>query len=275
MAIVVEPLTPMIGAVVSGINLADLSEPDFESLTTAFHEHLVLFFRDQDFTTEQHIAFGRRFGALHVHPADSDYSDTDGVPPEILRIHADQNTKRVAGDKWHSDVSCEPEPPAASILKLSVVPPHGGDTLFANMYAAYDALSERMKQFLDGLTATHDGGPNYRDRARRAGIDMSHKIYPFASHPIVRTHPVTGRKALYVNRVFTQSIDNLPEDEGKAVLDFLFEHTTQAMFQCRFQWQANSVAMWDNRCAMHYAVWDYYPEVRSGQRVTIMGDRPF
>ena len=267
----VEPLTPMIGATVSGVNLAEITDDEFDALNEAFLKHLVLFFRDQDISMEQHIAFGRRFGPLHIHPANSDYSNVRDLPPEILPIHADKNTHRVAGDKWHSDVSCDAEPPAASILKLQVVPPHGGDTLFANMYAAYDALSDRMKQYLDGLTATHDGGPNYRDRARGAGKDMSHKTYPVASHPIVRTHPLTGRKSLYVNRVFTQSVDDLPEDEGRALLEFLYQHTTKAMFQCRFQWQANSIAMWDNRCAMHHAVWDYHPHSRYGERVSVVG----
>ncbi|MGB7298153.1 MAG: TauD/TfdA family dioxygenase [Burkholderiaceae bacterium] len=274
MAIEVQPLTPLIGATISGVNLSRVDEPTFEQIKTAFLKHLVVFFRDQDISLEEHIAFGRRFGDLHVHPANGDYQDTKNLPPEILRIHADETTKRTAGDKWHSDVSCDPEPPAASILRLTTLPPQGGDTLFANMYAAYDALSSSMKKMLEGLTATHDGGPNYRDRARRNGIDMSHKQYPRNSHPIVRTHPETGRKALYVNCVFTQSIDDIPEDESDAILNFLYQHSCKAMFQCRFQWKVNSVAMWDNRCAMHHAIWDYYPQVRTGQRVTVKGDRP-
>lgn len=274
MQVHVNPLTPMIGAEVLGVDLANPSDADMEQIKAAFREHLVLFFRDQDISIDSHIAFGRRFGELHIHPASGDYQSNNGLPPEILRIHADENTYRVAGDKWHSDVSCDPEPPAASILKLHTVPKMGGDTLFANMYAAYDALSDRMKGLLDGMTATHDGGPNYRDRADGAGIDMSQKVYPRNSHPIVRVHPETGRKALYVNRVFTQRIDGIPEDESKAILDFLYEHTIKAMFQCRFNWREHSMAMWDNRCAMHHAVWDYHPNVRSGHRVTVKGDRP-
>ncbi len=271
----IEPLTPMIGAQISGINLADITDGEFQQIHQAFTDHLVLFFRDQDISVDQHIEFGRRFGPLHIHPANKDYTkDLPPLPDEILPIHADENTHRIAGDKWHSDVSCDPEPPAASILKLSIVPPNGGDTLFANMYEAYEALSTPMKKLLDGLTATHDGGPNYRDRAERNGIDVSNKVYPRASHPVVRTHPVSGKKALYVNIVFTQRIDGIPDDESKAILDYLYQHTTKAMFQCRFQWQPNSIAMWDNRCAMHHAIWDYYPQVRSGHRVTVKGDRP-
>lgn len=274
MAVQVTPITPMIGAQVSGVDLSNPSDSDMEQIKAAFLKHLVLFFRDQDIEMDAHIAFGRRFGTLHIHPASGDYQSKNDLPPEILKVYADENTYRVAGDKWHSDVSCDPEPPAASILKLHTVPEMGGDTLFANMYAAYDALSDRMKAMLDGMTATHDGGPNYRDRADGVGIDMSAKVYPRNSHPIVRTHPETGRKALYVNRVFTQRIDDIPEDESKALLDFLYEHTIKAMFQCRFSWREHSVAMWDNRCAMHHAVWDYHPNVRAGHRVTVKGDRP-
>ncbi|MGI9335852.1 MAG: TauD/TfdA dioxygenase family protein [Gammaproteobacteria bacterium] len=271
----IAPLTPTIGAEVSGVHLADLDGTELERIEQAFLEHLVLFFRDQDLSVEEHMAFGRRFGELHVHPAARDYLSHEGLPPEILLIHADADTKRTAGDKWHSDVSCDPEPPAASILKLEIVPPNGGDTLFASMYAAYDALSEPMKQMLGGLTATHDGGPNYRDRARKAGKDVSHLDYPCSAHPVIRTHPRTGRKALYVNAAFTTHIDGIPEDESQAILDFLYRHMAKPIFQCRFRWQPNSIAMWDNRCAMHHAMWDYFPQVRSGRRVTVRGDRPF
>ena len=274
MALTINPLTPTIGATVEGVSLAVLTDEDFNAIKQAFLKHLVLFFRDQAITVDQHIAFGRRFGPLHLHPANNDYSDSGDLPEEILPIHADENTHRVAGDKWHSDVSCDAEPPAASILKLHTVPAHGGDTLFANMYAAYDALSVSMKKMLAGLTATHDGGPNYRDRAAGAGVDVSHRVYPRNSHPVVRTHPLTGQKALYVNIVFTQCIDGIPEDESKAILDFLYQHTTKAMFQCRFQWQPESIAMWDNRCAMHHAIWDYHPHIRSGHRVTVRGEKP-
>jgi len=275
MSLSVNPVTPMIGAEIGGVSLATLNDEQFAIIEQAFLKHQVLFFRDQDISVDDHIAFGRRFGELHIHPANRDYNDDGaGLPDEILPIHADASTHRIAGDKWHSDVSCDARPPAASILKLSTVPEHGGDTLFANMTAAYQALSAPMKKMLDGMTATHDGGPNYRDRAAREGIDMSHKQYPRNSHPIVRRHPLTGEKSLYVNIVFTQHIDDIPEDESKAILDFLYQHTTKAMFQCRFQWQVNSIAMWDNRCTMHHAIWDYYPQVRSGHRVTIVGEQP-
>ena len=271
----VSPLTPLIGAEISGIDLANLNDAQFGDVHRAFLDHSVLFFRCQDLSIEEHMAFGRRFGELHLHPAANDYRTHGNLPPEILMIHADADTKRTAGDKWHSDVTCDPEPPMASILKLETVPEHGGDTLFANMYAAYEALSTPMKQLLEQLTATHDGGPNYRDRANKAGVDVGAKVYPHCSHPVVRTHPETGRKALYINATFTTHIDDIPADESKALLDFLFVHIAKPLFQCRFKWQENSIAMWDNRCTLHHAMWDYYPQVRSGRRVTVRGDKPF
>ncbi len=275
MSLQITPVTPLIGAEVSGIDLARATSDDIGRIKSAFLDHLVLFFRDQDLSVEQHIEFGRNFGELHIHPAAADYHEHEDVPQEILKIHADENTKRTAGDKWHSDVSCAAEPPAASILKLEVLPDHGGDTLFSNMYAAYDALSEPMKLMLGKLTATHDGNYNYRDRGSKAGKDLSNMDYPVHSHPIVRTHPLTGRKSIYVNAAFTTHIDDIPEDEGRAILDFLFVHTAKASFQCRFNWEPNSIAFWDNRCSMHHAIWDYYPQVRSGKRVTIKGDKPY
>ena len=274
MAIQVTALTPLIGAEITGVELARLDENELALIRQAFLEHLVIFFRDQDLSVDQQIAFGRRFGELHVHPAAGDYSRHSDLPPEVLVIHADAATRRTAGDSWHSDVSCDAEPPMASILKLETVPPVGGDTLFANMYAAYDALSAPVRALLDGLSATHDGGPNFRDRAAKAGVDVSHKVYPCNSHPVVRTHPETGRRALYVNSAFTTRIDGVSADESRAILDLLFGHIARPMFQCRFRWQRNSIAMWDNRCALHHAMWDYYPQVRSGRRVTVRGDRP-
>jgi len=150
----------------------------------------------------------------------------------------------------------------------------GGDTLFASMYAAYDALSERMKAHVAGLTATHDGEPYYRGRYKDRGVDDRNKVYPRAVHPVVRTHPETGRRALYVNRMFTTRINDLSREEGEAILGFLIGHCARPEFQVRFRWRENSVAFWDNRCVQHQALWDYYPQTRSGFRVTIKGDKP-
>lgn len=161
-----------------------------------------------------------------------------------------------------------------SVLHMQTVPPFGGDTLFASMSAAYDALSDRMKTYLDGLTATHNGKRVWRGRYSAQGIDDTGKDYPRAVHPVVRTHPVTGCKCLFVNAVFTTQINEVPKDEGDEILALLYKHCTQPASQVRFQWEPNSIAFWDNRCVQHLAVWDYFPQTRSGYRVTIEGDRP-
>jgi taurine dioxygenase len=270
-SIEVKPVTPRIGAEVSGIDLTRaLSNSQVEELHRALAEHQVLFFREQKLDLERQKILGRHFGELHIHP------NTPGPEghPEIMPIHADANSKRIAGEDWHSDVSCDEQPPMGSILHLHTVPPTGGDTLFASMYAAYEALSDRMKAYLDGLTATHSGEALYRRTNELLGVDDRGKVFPKASHPVVRTHPVTGRKALYVNKVFTSHIDGIPRDESRAILNFLYEHSTQPAFQVRFRWRPDSVAFWDNRCVQHMALWDYYPQVRSGYRVTVQGDRP-
>jgi taurine dioxygenase len=265
-------VTPRIGANVEGITLAKpLSNRQVKELHHALAEHQVLFFRDQALDIEAHKRIGGYFGELHIHP------NTPGPQghPEILPIHADANSKRINGEYWHSDVSCDEEPPLGSILYLHTVPSSGGDTLFASQSAAYDALSPRLKAYLEGLTATHSGDHVYRRNNVLEGRSDSGKVFPKASHPIVRTHPVTKRKTLFVNRNFTTHIDGLPLDEGRAILNYLFEHGTREEFQVRFRWQPHSVAFWDNRSVQHLAIWDYYPQARSGRRVTIKGDRPF
>jgi len=268
----VKPVTPLIGAEIDGIDLTKPLEPQqVAEVRQALLDHLVIFFRDQPLTLEQHKRFGRYFGELHVHP------NTTGPEghPEILPIHADHNTVRIAGDRWHSDVSCDAEPPLGSILHLQVLPEHGGDTLFSNTYAAYEALSPGLQTYLQGLTATHDGEQVYRSRNRGKGIDDRDRVYPKSSHPIVRTHPESGRKGLFVNSNFTTHIDNVSREESAAILDFLYRHLAKPDFQVRFRWQPDSIAFWDNRSAQHLAVWDYYPQVRSGYRVTVKGDKPF
>jgi taurine dioxygenase len=161
-----------------------------------------------------------------------------------------------------------------SILRIHTLPETGGDTLFASMYAAYDALSEPMKVLLGGLRAVHDGAPYYRSVNERIGRDETGRAYPRAEHPVIRTHPETGGKAIFVNSMFTTRILGLPKSESDAILRFLFEHVQDPRFQCRFRWEKNSMAFWDNRCVQHQAIWDYWPKTRSGYRVTIKGDRP-
>ena len=268
--VAVRPLTPVIGAEIAGVDLGDLDDDGFRAIHEALLTHGVVFFRDQDISIETQKAFGARFGELVVHPNDP---GVDGHP-EVMTIHADEGSKRVAGERWHSDVSCDAVPPMGSILRLHAVPDSGGDTLFASMYAAWEALSDRMKTLLDGLTAIHDGRPYYRDVNRLIGRDDGGREYPSAEHPVIRTHPETGRKAIFVNRMFTVRIVDLPALESDALLEFLFAHVERPDFQCRFRWRENSIAFWDNRCTQHHAIWDYWPQTRSGYRVTIRGDRP-
>jgi taurine dioxygenase len=266
----VRKLTPTCGAEVAGIDLAQrLDDTQIGSLHEALAEHGVLFFRDQQLTPEQQKAFGRRFGELHLHPA---WPRLVPGHPEIMEIYTDANSKRIAGEDWHSDVSCDPEPPLGTVLYMLEVPPVGGDTLFASMYAAYEALSAPMKRLLEGMTALHDGESTYRGRYE--GM-RERESYPSAEHPVIRTHPVSGRKALFVNRIFTRRILQLEKHESDAVLEMLLRHVETPEFHCRFRWLPGSVAFWDNRCVQHHALWDYYPERRRGLRVTIRGDRPY
>ena len=264
--IAVDKLTPIVGAEIAGVDLTRASNRQMDEIHRALAENSVIFFRDQTLTQEQHLAFGRNFGELHVHPA------APHAPghAELMIIHADKDSPRANGEGWHSDVSCDVEPPMGSILYIKQTPPKGGDTLFASMYAAYEALSDRMKAYLEGLIALHDGEDAYR------GTYTTDKpIYPRAEHPVVRTHPVTGKKALYVNRGFTKRILGVPRDESAAILQYLYDHAESPLWQCRFRWQPNSIAFWDNRCVQHRAMWDYWPHARSGFRVTVAGDKPY
>jgi len=269
--ITVNPVTARVGAEIHGVDLSKpLDDATFNEIHEALKEYCVIFFRDQDLDHDSHKAFGRRFGELAIHPA---IPAPEGHP-EILPIHADKNSTYIAGERWHSDVSCDAEPPLGSILYLHTVPEFGGDTLFSNMYAAYDALSDRMKEYLDGLTARHDGEQQYRGRYKDRVTDDSKMVYPHADHPVVRTHPETGRKCLFVNPIFTLRINDLPRHESDSILRMLHEHCASDDFKVRFRWKPKSVAFWDNRCVQHLAIWDYYPNVRSGYRVTVKGDRP-
>ena len=271
----VEKLTPIIGAEISGVDIGRLVSDDSRSnrqmdeIHRALAENLVVFFRDQQITPQQHLAFGRKFGELHIHPA----APSEGEDPALMKIYADRDSPRANGEGWHTDVSCDVEPPMGSILYIKQCPPRGGDTLFASMYAAYQSLSDRMKAYLDGLTAIHDGEQIYRGLYDNYGV-ADKPSYPRAEHPVVRTHPVTGKKALYVNRGFTRSIRGIPRDESDAILSYLYQHAENPLFQCRFRWTENAIAFWDNRCTQHRAMWDYWPHTRSGTRVTVKGERP-
>jgi taurine dioxygenase len=268
----ITPFAPALGAEVRGVDLADgLDEETYRHLRAALLQFGVLFFKDQrEIAPATHVALGRMFGDLHVHPA------APQMPgfPEVFVIHAHRDSKVANGEFWHSDVSCDVEPPLGTMLQIHVLPEIGGDTLFANMYTAYDTLSPPMQQMLASLTARHESEHLYRGRYADRGIDDRGKAYPEATHPVIRTHPETGRKAVYVNRTFTRRILELNERESDAVLAMLFDHCEQVDFQIRFRWQRDDMAFWDNRCVMHRAIWDYWPHERKGRRVTIAGGRP-
>ena len=268
----VRPYAPNLGAEIRGITIADgVSAAQLSDIRAAFLEHQVLFFKDQlEIPPDKHIEFGRMFGDLHAHPA------APAMPgfPEIFVIHAHKDSKIANGEFWHSDVSCDEEPPLGTMLQLHVLPPSGGDTLFSDMYGAYESLSKPMQQMLEGLTATHESGHVYPGRYSDRGQNDSNIDCPSAVHPVVRTHPDTKRRALYVNRTFTTRINELSDNESRVILDMLFEHSERIDFQIRFRWSLNDLAFWDNRCCMHYAIWDYWPAERKGRRVTIRGDRP-
>ena len=258
--IVVTKVSPHIGAEISNIDLTrPLPDKTIAQLKQAFTENQVLFFRDQHLSFDDHTRLGQYFGPLGKHVGKQTISKTT-ENPYVRKFAYDETSKKISGENFHSDQSCAQIPPLGSILYNQIVPPNGGgDTMFASMYSAYDALSDRMKAYLDGLTATHDG-----TRVFGPGT-------PVSSHPVVVTHHESGRKALYVNVDFTSHINDLPEEEGRRVLDFLIAHSIKPEWSFRFRWEPHSIAFWDNRCTQHKAVWDYWPAVRSGYRIQIEG----
>jgi len=263
---IVRPLSPHVGAEIGDIDLREpLSPAVVSELKDALGRHGVIFFHDQPIDLEQHRRFASYFGELHIHVGgQGTASKPDEKYPEVRKQHFHRDSKRVSGEVWHTDQSCAAVPPMASILHQTIIPPDGGgDTLFASMYAAYEGLSARMKTFLTGLTATHDGAKLF-DKGTSTE-------YPVSSHPIVAVHPWTGRKLIYVNRGQTTHIDGLPKDESDAILRFLFEHIESPEWQMRFHWRKDSIAFWDNRCTQHRAIWDYWPHERLGYRIQIKG----
>ena len=268
----IQPVTGVIGAEVVGADLQNLTDAQFEQIEQAFTDHLVLFFRDQPaLPIEAHVAFGKRFGPLHTHPV----APGPEGHPEVMIIHADADSKYADGNNWHTDVSCDLLPPLGSCLQMRVLPPVGGDTLFANMYEAYETLSPMMQEFLADKTAMHESEHVYRGRYAERGVDDTGKVYPSAEHPVVRTHPRSGRQALFVNPSFTTRINGLTTQESKTILQMLYQHQQRPEFQVRFRWSENAIAFWDNRCTQHFAIWDYWPNERMGHRVTIRGERPY
>jgi taurine dioxygenase len=270
-ALRIEPLAGALGAEVHGIDLAGpLDSVTKQAVHEAWMQHQVLFFRDQAITIDQHKAFARNFGELHVHPVLQMMADQGH--PEIVVLESDAS-RPVVADRWHSDVTFEKCPPLGSVLRAVAVPDAGGDTMWASMYSAWEALSDAMQRLLSGLTALHDGGAFARiakDEAQRKDLASRQT----AVHPVVRTHPVTGRKALFVNSIFTKAIVGMKPAESEALLRFLWRHLESPDWTCRFRWRRDSIAMWDNRCTQHRVVADALPVHRRMERVTLIGDEP-
>lgn len=280
-SIEVQPISGALGAEILGVDLSEALDSEvFEEIKSAFHEHLVLFFRDQHLTPDQQKAFGERFGSLNVHP----YVTALEGHPEIIPIIKEKDEKVNFGGGWHSDMSFLEEPALGSMLYGLDVPEFGGDTLFANQYLAYERLSDAMKKMLGELVAIHSAGSQYaaggesdrnKDKRTTMKVAVTDDALKVTEHPVVRTHPGTGRKSLYVNRAFTVKFKGMTKRESRPLLNFLFDHCTREEFTCRFRWTDRSIAFWDNRCTQHYALNDYQGQRREMHRVTINGDRPF
>lgn len=275
----VKPVAGACGAEVTGVDLSQPLENEiFAEIHQAFLDHQVLFFRDQNLTEDEHKAFGRRFGDLNIHPR---YEPLDGHP-EIFPIRKDPEDKRIVGESWHHDLTHLPAPPLGSILYALEVPPVGGDTMFASQYAAYDALSDGLKKTLDCMKAVHDNriqspkiaATRNTERTSKLREDADEEDEPECEHPVIITHPESGRKALFVNRVRTHRFKDMTEEESKPLLEYLFEHSHKPEFTCRFRWEKGSITFWDNRCLMHKALNDYPGYKRYMNRVTVNGGRP-
>ncbi len=281
-AIEVRPIAGALGAEVSGVDLSEpLSNAQFAEIHQALLDHLVIFFRDQDLTVDQHKDFARRFGSLDL---DRFVVPLDGHP-EVMVVSKEPEEKLNFGNGWHQDVLFQEKPALGSLLYARETPPIGGDTMFANQYLAYESLSDGMRAMLDGLVALNTAEGGYgketlakkfdgqgrsieirRDRQEEAEIEVP--------HPVVRTHPETGRKALFVCRAYTKRLEGMTVEESAPLLQYLYRHAARPEFTCRFRWRKGSLAFWDNRCTQHHPINDYQGHRRLMHRVTVGGDRP-
>jgi taurine dioxygenase len=271
----VKPLSGTVGAVLSGIDISeDLSADAIAEIRRAWLEHLVIFFRDQQLSDERLMVFGRYFGELYLHPNLAQ----KGPNPEVIHVVKEPDATRVVGAEWHTDTAHVECPPMGAILHALEVPPRGGDTLFANQYLAYETLSDGLKAALNDMKAVHDdsrvAGPNANKGRSTQTRDDDDWTPTENAHPVVRTHPETGRKALFVNVASAHKFEGMRRAESAALLEYLFEHAIQPEFTCRFNWEPGSVAFWDNRCLKHIAVNDYQGHRRDMRRVQLAGDKP-
>lgn len=264
-----------LGAEIKGLDLRQpLDQPTFEALETALIEHKVIFARGQNLSTSEHVRLSRMFGDLEVHPF-----RPEGEFPEIMVLDNHKDNPVLSTDVWHSDTTFRVRPTKYTILRCQIMPRTGGDTLWADMAAAYNGLSETFQRMIAGLQAVHDF-KNFRvlfkstdeDRARLRRME---ELYPNPTHPVVRTHPVTGAKILYVNPQFTLHIAGLAEDESRGLLDILFRQAQIPEYQFRHRWQPGDIVFWDNTSTQHYAANDYYPDRRRMERTAVIGDKPY
>ncbi len=273
----VVPLGAMLGAEIRGLDLTgNMNHARFEALHDALMTHKVLVFRDQDISSGQHLAFGRMFGEVSVHPFVPHLPDL----PEMIELDNHADNPVLSTDMWHSDETFRDEPPMGSILRCREMPTVGGDTMWADMTAVLAGLSDKMRSFKSGLEAVHDFKPFRRRfaglpvRERHAKLAEFEELYPNPTHPVITTHPVTGDKVLFVNEQFTLAIKDMREDESRNLLDFLFTLPCIPEYQFRLSWEKNTIAFWDNRPTQHYAANDYFPQRRTMHRITIRGVRP-
>jgi len=271
----VNRLSPNIGAELLEIDLReDFNKETYELIYQALLIYKVIFFRRQNLSTEDHLRFAKQFGELEVHP----FAPHKEGYPEVLSITHNEKSKG-RENTWHSDVTWREEPSLGSILRMIEGPQVGGDTLFSDMCMAYDGLSDEVKKKLEGAIAVHDFA-GFRQRLIKQGkseaeIEAFNQKYPSPEHPVIRTHPDTKQKVIYVNKAFTQYIKDWDATESSIMLDFLYAQAAIPEYQCRFIWEKDSIAFWDNRACQHYAVSDYWPQVRKVERVTVVGDRPY
>ncbi len=287
-ALQVTPVAGALGAEISGVDLAVLDDAAFTEIYQALLDHQVIFFRDQKMTPEQYRAFGQRFGTLKKFPPElftkirgkADY--VSGFD-DVMMFHKDKDAKQNVGGRWHSDLEHTDAPPKFTILYSRLTPPSGGDTMFANQYLSYEALSDGMKEMLGKMRAEHTDVvfdeeimlKRLQDPNAHPEYDPSKRKNTTNYHPVVRTHPETGRKSLYVSTMYTTHFQGMTREESKGLLDYLFEHMARPEFTCRFRWDEDSIAVWDNRCVQHYALNDYHGQERTMHRMTVEGDKPF
>lgn len=271
----IKPMAGALGAEIHGLDLSrDLGPEERGRIRELLNEYEVIFFRDQDISPARQKALALSFGPLQTHPA---YDTVEGFPEvTILESTPEKPTKIEA---WHSDMTFRQHPPMGTVLRSVIIPPKGGDTLWASMTAAYNGLSAPMQAFLQGLTAVHDFAHGFKESLAEPGgrerLADAVAANPPVRHPVIRTHPETGRKVVFVNSLFTTHIEGLQRAESDAVLQFLFRHVTTPEYTCRFQWRPHSIAIWDNRSTQHKPINDYFPAHRRLQRITIDGDKPY